>query len=297
MSAAPQGLICPVITPLHPDGKVNGAAFAALLERMAPHLDGVFVLGSCGENPWLSDLAQDEVVRVAVDTLGGRLALYVGVGQPDLTRVLGRIDERAESGADYLVATPPTFLPLTQTEIIDYYRVVADESALPVVLYNIPQFAGNGISAAAARELADHPNIVGIKDSSGDFELFQQLLLDRPAGFSVLQGRETHAAASVALGADGLVASLLNFSAPLMRQVFDAARKGDQERAIELQREITALATLADHGGLIPALKAAVELCGLPAGPPLRPLHPASEAQRAAINTLLESSRTHGWLN
>jgi dihydrodipicolinate synthase/N-acetylneuraminate lyase len=297
MTTAPQGLICPVVTPLQADGKVNGAAFATLLDRLVPHLDGLFVLGSCGENPWLSDLAQDEVVRVAAETIGDRIPLFVGVGQPDLARVLGRIDERVESGADYLVATPPTFFPLTQAEIVDYYQVLADESPLPVLLYNIPQFAGNGISAAAARELADHPNIVGIKDSSGDFELFQHLLLDRPAGFSVLQGREPLAAASVALGADGLVASLLNVAAPLMRLVAEAARKGDHEVTLELQREVTALSGLADHGGLVPALKAALELCGVAAGPPSRPLHPATEADRAAIAALLEPCRAHGWLN
>jgi dihydrodipicolinate synthase/N-acetylneuraminate lyase len=295
--SAPQGLICPVITPLRPDGRVNTDVLATLLERMAPHVDGVFVLGSCGENPWLSDLAQDQVVSVTVDTLGGRLPLFVGVGQTDLTRVLRRIAERAESGADYLVATPPTFLPLTQAEVIDYYHVLADESPLPLLLYNIPQFAGNAIGAVAARELADDPNIVGIKDSSGDFELFQHFLADRPPGFSVLQGRDAFAAASITLGADGLVSGLLNFATPLVRQVAEAARKGDHELTLELQREITALCGLFDHGGLIPALKAAVEQCGLAAGPPSRPLRPASEADRAAIATLLESARAHGWLH
>jgi dihydrodipicolinate synthase/N-acetylneuraminate lyase len=295
--APPQGMICPVVTTLRPDGQVNADVFAAHLDQLVPHLDGVFVLGSCGEHPWLSDQAQADVVRIAAETVGGRLPLFVGVGQPDLGRVRRRIAERAGSGADYLVLTPPTFFPLGPSEVVDFYTQVADESPLPVLLYNIPQYAGNAITAGAARQLADHPNIVGIKDSSGDFGYFQELLLDRPSGFSVLQGREPLAAASVALGADGLVASLLNFAAPLVRSVAEAATKGPSDDLADLQRELTTLSTLADHGGLIPALKAALELCGVPAGPPLAPVRPVSDAERSQIAALVDRPRQRGWLN
>lgn len=292
--ALPGGLVCPVVTPVSPDGDVDGETFARHLDALVDHVDGVFVLGSCGEHPWHSAATEDAVVAVAGERLSGRRTLYVGAGQADLGGTLRAFERYADSAADYLVVTPPTYFPLSDGELVDGLVAMADHAPRPLVLYNIPQFAGNAISPAVLREVARHPAIAGIKDSSGDLSLFDAYLTARPGGFRVLQGRDHLVAASLLLGADGAVAGLANIAAPLLRELVHAHRDGQHLRA--LQSEVDTLGTIVAHGGLVASLKAGLELRGLPVGAPVPPARPASATERARIAAILRESDRRGHL-
>ncbi|WP_086840892.1 dihydrodipicolinate synthase family protein [Amycolatopsis kentuckyensis] len=292
--AVPGGLVCPVVTPVSPEGKLEAEVFARHLDSLVPHVEGVFVLGSSGEHPWLPDEVEREVVVLAGEQLPGRVTLYVGAGQADLDGTLRAFERFADSAADYLVITPPTYFPLSDTELVDGLLTLADRAPRPVLLYNIPQFAGNAISPEVLREVAPHPAVVGIKDSSGDLTRFAGQLRARPPGFRVLQGRDHLIAPSLRLGADGAVAGLANIAAPLLREL--VAARTDDRRLDALQAEVDELAGIFSYGGLVAALKAGLELRGLPVGSPRRPARPASSAARERIAAMLQDFDRRGHL-
>lgn len=292
--AVPGGLVCPVVTPVSPEGKLNGEVLARHLDSLVPHVEGVFMLGSSAEHPWLPAEVERDVVTVSGEQLRGRVPLYVGAGQADLEGTLRTFEQYADSAADFLVVTPPTYFPLSDAELIDGLLILADQAPRPVLLYNIPQFAGNAISATVVREVAQHPAVVGIKDSSGDLSQLVGHLRARSESFRILQGRDHLIAPSLRLGADGAVAGLANIAAPLLRELL--AARADEDRLDALQEEVDALAGIFSYGGLVAALKAGLELRGLPAGSPRRPARPASPAERDRIAAILRDFDQRGRL-
>lgn len=293
---AVNGLVCPVITPMTKHADLNVDVFERHLEALVPYVDGIFVLGSCGEHPWLPQSVERDVVAVAGKQLHGRALLYVGVGQTDLGSTLRAVEEQAHSPADILVITPPTYFPLSESELIDGLLTVAELSPLPVLLYNIPQFTLNAISPAVAREVAQHPRVVGLKDSSGDLTQFALHLRVRPQGFSVLQGQDRLIGPSLMLGADGAIAGLSNIAAPLLHDLLRSWAARDRSELEAVQAEVDELAAISGHGGLVPSLKAALELCGLPVGDPLPPTRAASPAGRLSIAEILGAFDKRGRL-
>jgi 4-hydroxy-tetrahydrodipicolinate synthase len=156
-------------------------------------------------------------------------------------------------------------------------------------LYNIPQATHNPLAPGTVARLAQESQILGIKDSAGNFEAFQGFLAvkKRRADFRVLQGNEHFASASLLQGADGLVPGMANFAPALFVSLVRAAAKGDVGACAKLQEEITDLCSLHTHGHWLPALKAACALLGLGDGVPSPPLLPATAAQRQAIAAIL----------
>lgn len=291
----PNGIIVPVATPLTADGGLDETAFRALLRAQRPLVDGIFVLGSSGEMSWLTEAVAAEVLRVAREETAGQLPLYVGVGDTSLPRTLARVSALTTGDAEFVVVTSPYYYPVGQPALVEYFTAIADRSPIPVVLYNIPQNTGLALSTETLRALAAHENIVGVKDSSGDMFGFLAMLEIAGPGFSVLQGREQLLAASFYSGADGIVSSLGNVAPALLRAAIEAVGRGDRDRALNLQREITALATLFDHGYWVSALKSALAALGFEVGDPVGPLAACTSEESAAIAAILVGAKAK-WL-
>jgi dihydrodipicolinate synthase/N-acetylneuraminate lyase len=193
------------------------------------------------------------------------------------------------------VVGSPYYYPVDSAVQERHVEAVLNAVPLPALLYNIPQCTHHSLSPATVGRLAREERVLGIKDSAGSFEAFQQFLAvkhTRPT-FRVLQGDEFLGAASLLLGADGLVPGMANFVPRLFVSLREAAAKGDAATCADLQRQITNLATLHGHGHWLPALKAACALVGLGNGRPSPPLAPASDENRRAIESIL---RRHGVL-
>ena len=294
----PGGIVCPLVTPLTADGRLDETVLRGLIDALVPDLDGLFVLGSSGELTWLPDEISLRVAHVAVDQVGGRIPVYVGIGDTGLSRTLARADRFADVGADYLVVAAPFYYPIApEPRVVQYFETVAERAAVPVVLYNIPQNTHLPLAPSTVRILAGHPNIVGIKDSAGDWIDFDRLLALRADDFSVLQGREPLAAVSLWAGADGVISAMANF-APRLLQALAASIRDERPRVetLALQAVIGDLAAVFDQGDWLSGLKCTLQGLGWNVGEPSPPIPPYDAAQRAAVAGILSASGSASWL-
>jgi dihydrodipicolinate synthase/N-acetylneuraminate lyase len=293
----PGGIVCPLVTPLTPDGSLDEGVLRALIDALVPRLDGLFVLGSSGELTWLRDDVALRVAEVAVDQVAGRIPVYVGVGDTGLDRTLARADRLAIDGVDYLVVTTPFYYRVgSESHLVDYFATVAERVAAPVVLYNIPQNTRLPISPLVVRTLAAHPRIVGIKDSAGDWFAFEEFLAQRADDFSVMQGREELAAISFWSGADGLISAMANI-APYLLQQLAASIREQRPRAdsLALQAEVGSLAAVFAQGEWLAGLKYALRALGWDVGEPSRPIPPCDAPQGQAVDRILAATEDR-WL-
>jgi dihydrodipicolinate synthase/N-acetylneuraminate lyase len=294
----PGGIVCPLVTPMTADGRLDEGALRGLIDALVPDLDGLFVLGSSGELTWLPDEMALRVARVSVDQTAGRVPVYVGIGDTGLTRTLARAERLADVGADYLVVTAPFYYSVSSVaSVVEYFETVAERASAPVVLYNIPQNTHLALAPSTVGTLAGHPNIVGIKDSAGDWNVFESFLALRSDDFSVMQGRERLAAISLWSGADGLISAMANFAPRLLRALAGSIR--DEGRRVEtraLQATIDALAEVFDHGDWLAGLKTTLQASGWNVGDPSPPIPPSDAAQRLVIEGIVSRPEIVRWL-
>jgi dihydrodipicolinate synthase/N-acetylneuraminate lyase len=284
----PGGIICPLASPLLDDESLDVKGLRRLIETILPDLDGIFVLGSSGEFAMLSDEEADKAVSETVEIVAGRLPVYVGCSDAGTKRAISKLKRARHEGVGYVVATSSYYYTVTnQDAMFEHFTRIAEASPLPVILYNIPQNTGVNLQPATVRRLAQHPNVVGIKDSTGDMFQFQELLALKRDDFIVMQGREQLAAASLWLGADGIVSALPNIAPHFFRLLTDAVAAGDKESALGLQRSITQLAEIFDQGYWVSGLKAALFELGIGNGSPAQPIPRCHPDQFELIRRLL----------
>jgi dihydrodipicolinate synthase/N-acetylneuraminate lyase len=294
----PGGIVCPLVTPITSDGRLDEAVLRSLIDGLVPALDGLFVLGSSGELTWLPDDMALRVARVAMDQVGGRIPVYVGIGDTGLNRTLARADRLAEVGADYLVAASPFYYSIaSEASVIEFFETVAEHASAPVVLYNIPQNTHLPLTPSTVRRLAGHPNIVGLKDSAGDWTDFEAFLALRSAEFSVMQGRERLAAISLWSGADGVISAMANF-APRLLQALAASIHGERPRTetLALQAAIGELAAVFEQGDWLSGLKVTLGALGWDVGEPSPPITRLDAAQRLVVDGIVSAPEMARWL-
>jgi dihydrodipicolinate synthase/N-acetylneuraminate lyase len=294
----PGGIVCPLVTPMSADGRLDEGVLRDLIDALVPALDGLFVLGSSGELTWLPDDVAIRVAQVAVDQVGGRIPVYVGIGDTGLGRTLARADRVADTGADYLVVAAPFYYSITsEAKVVEYFETVAERASAPVVLYNIPQNTHLALSPSTVGTLSRHPNIVGIKDSAGDWIAFDKFLALRADDFSVMQGREHLAAISLWSGADGVISALANFAPRLLQALATAIRdEHPRAEALALQATIGELAAVFDQGDWLAGLKCALRTVGWKVGEPSPPIPPYDAAQRRAVERVVTTPGLADWL-
>ena len=284
------GVIPPMITPLTPTGEVDGAAIRRLVSYLiAGGVSGIFVLGTSGEGPWLAPAQARAVIEAAVEAGAGRVPVLAGVLEPSTVRALEAVAVAEAAGADALVVTSPYYFEVDGAAQVRHVEAVAAATSLPLVLYNIPATTHNPLAPETARRLLEVETVVGIKESSGDWALFEQLLALRAArpGWSVLQGAERSAARAVLAGADGLVPGLGNL-APALFAGLTAAAGGSHAAALDLQARVDALWHLHTHGFWLACLKYAASLLGFGSGAVSGNAAVLAPEAHAAIRRLVE---------
>jgi 4-hydroxy-tetrahydrodipicolinate synthase len=297
-ASRPGGVVVPLATPLLPDGNVNEAVLRGLVDALVPDLDGLFALGSSGEMTWLPDEVALRVAHVAIEQVAGRIPVYLGVGDTSTARTLERAARFADAGADYLVVTTPFYYPVvSEPRLVDHFAAVADRAPVPIILYNIPQHTHCRLTPAVVAALAGHPRIAGIKDSTGDWAAFDQILALRSDGFRVLQGHERLAAVSLWAGADGLITSVANF-APRLLQALTTSIREDARRSesLALQATIRRLAEVFAQGSWLAGLKCTMQSVGWDVGEPSPGIEPYGAAERAAVEAIVSAPEIARWL-
>jgi 4-hydroxy-tetrahydrodipicolinate synthase len=265
------GVIPPLVTPLSAHDKLDVEAVDRVVDHViSGGVSGVFVLGTTGEGPSLSYRTRYEVVERACSTAEGRVPVLVCVTDSSLAESLYLAEHAASCVATAIVAAAPFYYPVSQSALIRWFQQLADESALPLMLYNMPGCVRVNLDMDTVVTLSRHPNIVGIKDSSGDMEYFGQLCTQFAGqkGFSVMMGPEERLSDAVAAGANGGVCGGANLLPELYVNLYKAAVKGDAAEVTRLNQvvEMVFSTIYRDANGqmnLIPALKQAMSHCGL----------------------------------
>jgi dihydrodipicolinate synthase/N-acetylneuraminate lyase len=280
-----KGIIPPVVTPLEDDDSLDRPAFDQVLERLIEGgVHGIFVLGTTGEGPALSQRLRREVVQAASETIQRRVPLLVGVTDTSLVDSLALAEYSAECAADAVVTAGPTYFPASENDLVRYMQQFAGDSPLPVFIYNMPSHTKVSFSIETLQRLVDVPQIVGVKDSSAQMLFFQQLLAiaaDRP-DFSVLIGPEELLAEAVLLGAHGGVCGGANLNPKLYVDLYKSAVAGDLRQLMKLQQRVYRLSMKLYSVGEAPSsyltgLKAALACIGIGNGrlaPPAASLLP-----------------------
>lgn len=261
-----EGIIPAVMTPLKEDGSVDTGA----LERQIAYLvdagvDGLFIGGTTAEGALLTVEERREAFRIAKEVGGRMVTLYVVILRPHTEQVIAELEDFVSLEPAYAAAVTPYYYTVSQETIVDHFRRIADASEVPFMLYNIPQNTHNPMELSSILSLAEHPNIVGIKDSSGAFAPFTRGMLTPLKGeFAWIQGEDLLDAASLLFGAPGLVTGLGNVWIEPYVEMYRASRGGDNETVKECQRKINSLARVIGiaEGAVIPAIKMAAELRG-----------------------------------
>jgi 4-hydroxy-2-oxoglutarate aldolase len=284
----------PLVTPFRPDGSVDTVAFESNLELYAQQdLAGALVLGSNGEAGSLDEGEKLALVGIARAHLDQRL-LLVGVGLESTRATIGLAKKVADQGADAaLVLTPHYYKARMTTEALTaHFEAVADASPIPVLLYSVPAFTGITWPAGLAETLAAHPNIAGIKESSGDLGLMGRLCASAPPTFAVASGSAPTFYAALCVGASaGVLAASCCAPGPVAA-LYRAHEAGDHARARSLQRAIMPLAVAVTAGHGVAGLKAAMDAAGFRGGAVRAPLLPVGEAARRDLVELLARAAT-----
>jgi dihydrodipicolinate synthase/N-acetylneuraminate lyase len=286
---SPHGIICPLATPLDAEENLDKPILHRLLDHILPDLDAVFVLGSSGEFAVLKEQTAQQIVAATLDYVNGRVPVYVGIGDTSTARTIENLKCVVRNGATAVVATSPYYYPLTDQEsLVSYFTQIAEVSELPLILYNIPQNTHIHLAPASVQRLAQHPNIIGMKDSWGDMILFQEFLAARSEKFAILQGREQLAAASLWLGGDGIVSTIGNFAPAMLQRIVGAVRAGDQTESRAAQHAVTDLARVFDQGYWLAAMKTVLLEMGMGTGRMAQPFPESTPEQRRCIQQILQ---------
>ena len=284
------GILAPVVTTFDDRDELARAPFTANIRaHVAAGLAGVVVAGSTGEAALLEDDERRALVAWARDQVPSDRWLIVGVGSESTRQSVRRAREAAERGADAVLVVAPHYYgsAMTAAALRAHFRRLADASPAPVILYNIPKYMHFALAPELVAELAEHDNIVGIKDSSGDAALLAGYLGAQAHGFSVLTGSAGGLAAALAAGARGGILAVSLFAPELSLEVLRDGGGGEgaaQAALVPLAREIV--------GNLgVAGVKAALDLSGLHGGPLRPPLLPLADAERERVGDLLRGAR------
>jgi 4-hydroxy-2-oxoglutarate aldolase len=281
------GLFTPVATPLLDDDVDEAGLRGNIRKYMATGLTGIVALGSNGEAVQLDDDEADRVVGIARDEVPSDRLLIAGTGRESTRAAIAATKRAAAIGVDaVLVRTPSFFKQLMTAEVfIRHYTAVADESPVPVLLYNVTMYTGVALPVEAVAKLSEHPNIAGIKDSGSDVTLIADFLARSAPGFTVLAGSGVAYYSALAAGAHGAILALAGVAPAACVEIRALVEAGRFAEARALQQRLVPLARLIGGQYAVPGLKAALDLLGYRGGaarPPLGPVPAAVIDQLAA---------------
>lgn len=229
-----QGVVPPVVTPLHADFSVDYPSFTRVIEHLvAGGVHGLFFLGSTSEVVFHDEATRDAILAHAVEVVAGRLPVLAGVVDPATDRVIGHAKRAAAIGVDGVVVTAPFYTRTSAAETVEHFRYVADGSPVPVIAYDLPVCVHSKLSREMVVGLAREGAIVGLKDSSGDGGGLRYVIsdmADRP-DFFCMTGGELDVDGARMMGAHGVVPGLGNVDPGGYVRLYDAARQGDWTRA------------------------------------------------------------------
>lgn len=242
MSRLLRGAFTAIVTPFRADGVFDEAAFTALVDwQLQEGIDGLVPVGSTGEAVTLSLAEREQVVRIAAERAGGRVPVIAGAGSNDTAAAIAAGRVLAAAGATHLLHVSPMYNKPPQRGLLAHFRAIADAADVPVVLYNVPGRTASNMVAETTLALAEHPNIVAVKEASGNPAQIDQIIRARPAGFGVLSGDDGLTLAVMTAGGEGVVSVISNVVPRACAALCAAVARGDLNEAREWHHRLAPL--------------------------------------------------------
>ena len=281
--------VCPaLVTPFDQGGAVNYDTFAELVERqLEGGVNALCVCGTTGESATLSDAEQAALTAFCVKQANRRVPVIAGAGSNDTHHALTLALAAQGAGADALLVVTPYYNKTTQAGLVKHFTYIADRVDTPVILYNVPSRTGLSMTAETYAHLSRHPNIVGVKEASGDLDLVTNTRRLCPEDFTVWSGNDDQVVPLMALGAKGVISVASNVSPRLMAEMTDLCLRGAFQSAAQLQ--ITGaplMSALFCEVNPIP-VKTALALMGIEVGAPRLPLCEMGSAHLETLRSVL----------
>ncbi len=292
-----RGAFTALVTPFSADGSIDEAAFRTIVRRQIDAcIDGMVLAASTGESPTLAPEEREWLVGTAVEIASERpsrcrVKIVANTGSNDTAATIRATRRAAELGADLAMCVAPYYNKPDQRMIEAHYRAIADDGALPIIVYNVPSRTGVNVEAATLLRLAEHPRIVAVKEASGNMEQIATILRERPADFSVMAGDDAWTLSMLVMGSDGVICTCSNEIPGEMTAMCAAGFAGDWDQARRIHERWLPLMKANFVGGPNPVpVKAALSLMGLTTDMVRQPLLPLEEPYRARLRMVLEAT-------
>jgi 4-hydroxy-2-oxoglutarate aldolase len=285
-----KGIIPALTTPFEAHGAV---ALGRMRENIEAYnrvgLSGYLAVGSTGESVLLDRAEFEKVLSIVRESAANGRTLIAGTGVETTAETIARTEFAAKLGYHYALVAPPCYFKpaMTSQVLVEHYRRVADVSRIPVLLYSVPQYTGVAIEVDVAARLAEHPNVAGMKDSSGNVDRVGAILASVPDSFELMTGASTTVYASMTVGAKGAILALADFLPELCVALYEAIVSGDSLKALELQRRLIPPTQRIVAAMGIAGVKYAMDLRKYFGGPVRGPLLALSEAHKKEVETLI----------
>ena len=290
MKFTPRGIVVPIVTPLTAEGKFDEKAYRGLIEYLAENgIHGVFPFGTTGEFYAFDQGFYNHLLEVTKDAVAGRMQIYAGANHIT-TKGAAAIAKEVEKigGIDALSVLTPMFVSQTQEEVYTYYKEIAAETSLPIIIYNNKPKTNVTVEPATVAKLAEIDNIVAAKDSTGDMTNAEEYIrLTRGMEFSVMMGRDTLILAGLVYGATGAIASCANVAPRIAVDIYEKYQAGDMQGALDAQFKFSSLRVATNMGTFPVTLKEALKLIGHDCGDCVKPILPLHEDQREKLRQVL----------
>ena len=287
-----KGVGTAIITPMHESGEVDYESYGRLIDwQIAEGVNAIIAAGTTGEGSTLSDEEHRDVVKYTVDRVAGRVPVIAGTGSNDIAYAVDLTRFSCEAGADAMLVVSPYYNKATQKGLITSFTKIADESSKPVILYNVPSRTGCNIMPSTVAALADHPNIVGIKEASGNISQIAETVALTRGKIDVYSGNDDQIVPLLALGGSGVISVLSNVLPAKTVEMCNKFFGGDVMGSAKIQLDLLHLINaLFSEVNPIPvkAAMAAMGFCKNYLRLPLTPMESANEAK------LLELMRAEG---
>ena len=286
-----EGSFVALVTPFKDDESLDEAKLKELIEfQIDGGTHGIVPCGTTGESPSLSEEEHDRVIEITVDTVNGRVPIIAGTGSNSTARTLRATEHAKAAGADAALIVTPYYNKPNQQGLYAHYMKIADSVDIPIIIYNVPPRCGTDILSDTVAQLADHPNIVGLKEATGELKRSSELVSMCPDDFVVLSGDDINTLPILSVGGKGVISVVANVAPADIAETCNAFKAGNIELARKLHYKTMPLAVdLFIETNPIPA-KTALMLMGKLNGKlrlPLAPLTPAN--QETLRQTLIDT--------
>lgn len=292
-----KGIVVPIVTPMNEDESINTDELRRQVDRqIEAGIHGIFPFGTNGEGYILDFDDKKLVLETVVEQVAGRVPVYAGTGCISTKETIEQCKMAEAAGADILSVITPSFAKASQHELIEHYTKVAEAVPnMPIVLYNIPMRTGNALEPETVVELAKIDNIIGAKDSSGDWNnLSAYIELTKDMDFGVLSGNDALILKALKAGAKGAIAGCANVYPKNMVGIYENWAKGDLEAAETCQNNVAALRACFKYGNPNTVVKTAVNLLGYPVGKCRAPFNYLCPEGVEALKAALASDKEKG---